>query len=409
MILLQKVLNGVVANLMSFQWPGVRRISKGAFSPLLGLAFLALALASTSSQVSHAQGERPIPSQKFIGKLEPVAFFDGAMPTGVAVSAQGRQFVSFPRWGDEVPFTVAELVGGKAVAYPNAEINRDDVFAVTEHLLSVQSVVVDAKDRLWLLDTGSPKFEPVVKGAAKLVCVDLKSNKVIQTIFMTANTAFSSTYLNDVRFDLSRGKAGMAFITDSSSTCPAIIVVDLASGDSLRRLSDHSSVRPVSGFLPMIEGEPLTNLHVGSDGIAIGADGKRLFYCPLSSRKLYSVSIDALCDRKLSDDEVAKTVCEVITKGASDGLESDSLGRIYASNYEHNAIHRISLSGKDETLVCDPRVLWPDSLCLANDGYLYFIVNQLHRQARFHDGQDQRQKPYVLFRIKVDAKPVALK
>ncbi len=396
---------------MSRPWPSSLPILRGASFSVLRLVFFALTLASTSSQVCHGSGQegRTIPSQKFIGNLEPVAFFDGPMPTGVTVSAHGRRFVNFPRWGDEVPFTVAELVDGQAVAYPNAEINRDDVFAVTEHLLSVQSVVVDAKDRLWLLDTGSPKFEPVVKGAAKLVCIDLKTNKVIQTIFMPANTAYVGTYLNDVRFDLSRGKAGMAFITDSSSSCPGIIVVDLASGESWRRLNDHISVRPVSGFLPMVEGEPLVDLRVGSDGIAIGADGKHLFYCPLSSRKLYSVSVDALCDRQLSDGDVEKTVCEVVTKGASDGLESDSLGRIYAGDYEHNAIHRISLSGKDETIVCDPRVLWPDTLSLANDGYLYFIVNQLHRQARFHDGQDKRQKPYVLFRIKVDAKPVALK
>jgi streptogramin lyase len=32
-----------------------------------------------------------------VGKLEPVALFDGAMPTGVTVSSTGRVFVSFPR------------------------------------------------------------------------------------------------------------------------------------------------------------------------------------------------------------------------------------------------------------------------------------------------------------------------
>ena len=375
----------------------------------IALSLLLALLSNLSYPLASEAAPRVIPSQRFIGKLEPVAFFDGPMPTGVTVSAQGRRFVNFPRWGDDVPFTVAELVGGKAVAYPSAEINRCNLSSVRDHLLSVQSVVMDGKDRLWLLDTGSPKFEPVVRESAKLVCVDLSSNRVIQTICMPESTAFSGSYLNDVRFDLSRGKAGMAFITDSSSKSPGIIVVDLASGESWRRLSDHVSVRPVSGFLPMVEGEPLPGLGVGSDGIAIGADGKRLFYCPLSSRKLYSVSVDALCDRTVSEDDVAKTVCDVITKGASDGLESDSLDRIYAGDYEHNAIHRISLSGKDETLVCDPRVLWPDTLCLAQDGYLYFIVNQLHRQARFHDGVDKRQKPYVLFRIKVEAKPVTLK
>ncbi|CAN5515749.1 L-dopachrome tautomerase-related protein [soil metagenome] len=376
----------------------------------LGFQLILVCAALSLFPAALAKGPVPIPSQRSVGEISPVALFNGPMPTGVTVSDSGRIFVNFPRWGDDVPFTVAEMVNGQPLAFPNAKINSRDEPDVDKALLSVQSVVIDAKDRLWILDTGSPNFKPVVRGAAKLVCVDLKTDKVVQTISFPTSTALSTSYLNDVRFDLSRGKQGMAFITDSSSTGPnAIVVVDLASGESWRRLSDHSSVKPVSGFLPMVEGQPLRDLHVGSDGIAIGADGKQLYYCPLSSRKLYSVSVDALCDRSISDDDVCRTVCEVVTKGASDGLESDSLGRIYAGDYEHNAIHRISLSGKDETLVCDPRVLWPDTLCLANNGYLYFIANQLHRQARFHDGQDQRQKPYVLFRVKVDAKPVALK
>jgi hypothetical protein len=52
--------------------------------------------------------------------------------------------------------------------------------------------------------------------------------------------------------------------------------------------------------------------------------------------------------------------------------------------------------------VHDSRALWPDTLSLAADGYLYFPANQIERQAVFHNGQDLRQKPYVLFRVKVD-------
>ena len=65
--------------------------------------------------------------------------------------------------------------------------------------------------------------------------------------------------------------------------------------------------------------------------------------------------------------------------------------------------------GSFETLVCDPRLLWPDTLSLARDGYLYFTANQLHRQPGFHQGRDLRQKPYTLFRIKVGAEPVLLR
>jgi sugar lactone lactonase YvrE len=75
---------------------------------------------------------------------------------------------------------------------------------------------------------------------------------------------------------------------------------------------------------------------------------------------------------------------------------------VYLGDYEHDAIRRRNLDGTIETLVHDPRVLWPDTLSLAADGYLYFTANQVERQPSFHNGQDLRQKPYVLFRVKVD-------
>jgi sugar lactone lactonase YvrE len=149
---------------------------------------------------------------------------------------------------------------------------------------------------------------------------------------------------------------------------------------------------------------------MGADGIAISHDGKRLFYCPLASRRLHSVSVDALVNLDLSDDMVARTVIDHGDKGgAADGQESDAEGRVYLTNYEQNAILRRRTDGTYETLVHDPRVLWPDTLSLATDGHLYFTANQLHRQARFHPGKDLRQRPYSLFRTRVDARPVLLR
>lgn len=173
--------------------------------------------------------------------------------------------------------------------------------------------------------------------------------------------------------------------------------------------------------MPRVEGEPLLNcpengdpsfMTFGTDGIAIANDGTKLYYCALSGRQLYSVSLDALSDESLTNEQVAATVEDLGEKGSSDGLESDSQGRIYITDYEHNSIRRRSpeaMAGMEETLVFDPRLLWPDTLSLANDRYLYFIANQLHRQASFHNGEDLREKPYSLFRIAVDAQPVALK
>jgi sugar lactone lactonase YvrE len=47
---------------------------------------------------------------------------------------------------------------------------------------------------------------------------------------------------------------------------------------------------------------------MGTDGIAISANGDRLYYCPLGSRKLYSVETNVLVDRSLEDQQAAAKV-----------------------------------------------------------------------------------------------------
>jgi len=63
----------------------------------------------------------------------------------------------------------------------------------------------------------------------------------------------------------------------------------------------------------------------GSDGIAVS----------------YRVRTDALRDEKAGDAGVAKAVEFLGDRGfASDGLEPDDRGRLYLTDYEHNAILR---------------------------------------------------------------------
>src|SRR5207237_465833 len=142
--------------------------------------------------------------------------------------------------------------------YPNEDLNRLDTDKPSAHLVSVQSVVVDPRDRLWILDTGSIKMGPTSPGGPKLIGVDLDKNRVFKKIIFPRDVALPTTYLNDIRFDLRKGKAGMAFITDSSDKGPnGIIVVDLASGRSWRRLHNHPSTKAEKAFLPLVEGRPL--------------------------------------------------------------------------------------------------------------------------------------------------------
>jgi sugar lactone lactonase YvrE len=381
---------------------------------LAGFALIVAAAALPTPAVTADE----LATDRPVGDIETVATFHGPMPTGVTVSHSGRIFVCFPKWGDKIDFTVAELKDGRPIAFPDEEINRAGGVQDARHLISVQSVVIDPNDRLWIVDTGSILFGPTSPGGPKLVGVDLRTNRVIKTVNFPPEVALPTTYLNDVRFDLRRGTAGYAFLTDSSDKGPnGIIVVDLATGTSWRRLHDHPSTKAHPATLALVEGRPVMErpplgkpkpVAMGSDGIAISYDGSRLYYCPLVSRRLYSVSVDALSDTRLSDSQVAATVYDHGEKGLSDGLESDDKGRIYATNYEQNGILRRGTDGSYETLVHDPRVLWPDTLSVARDGHLYFTANQLHRQAKYNEGKDLRQKPYVLFRVRIDGGPVRL-
>jgi sugar lactone lactonase YvrE len=357
-----------------------------------------------------------------LGELQEVTQFSGAMPTGVTISRTGRIFICYPKWGDTVEFTVGEVTPQGHVPYPDAEFNRTNENDLANSLVSVQSVVVDPADRLWIVDTGSPMFQPTEYGGPKLVCVDLETNSVIRTILFPREVALPTTYLNDVRFDLTRGQAGIAYLTDSSDKGPnGLIVVDLDSGESWRRLHDHPSTKAESPqtFLPVVEGRPFIErqpdggtkpVTMGADGIAISADGSRLYYCPLATRQLYSVDAGALADRSREDDAVAATIrLEGDRGGGADGLQTDAGGNVYATNYEHNAILRRDPQGNWETVVHDPRLLWPDTMSIGTDGYLYVTANQLNRQARYHAGKDLRRKPYSLFKVKIDAQPVDLK
>ena len=62
--------------------------------------------------------------------------------TGVAVSREGRIFVNFPRWSDDVPVSVGEILElGEVIPFPNEEWNDwDPSRPPGDHFICVQSV-----------------------------------------------------------------------------------------------------------------------------------------------------------------------------------------------------------------------------------------------------------------------------
>jgi sugar lactone lactonase YvrE len=325
-------------------------------------------------------------------RLETVALFPDTMLAGVVISpADGRVFLSFPRW-NPVEFSAAELTkDGQLPAVPNREAH--EASAGEKRLQSIQGIDFDAEGRLWVLDAGN----------ATLHCVDLTGKKIIKTFRPSSQTLGKSAYANDVRIDLRRGAEGFGFISDTAGG--GVIVMDLASGESWRRLSTSPAARSDPAFDPRVEGKPLA-MRGHTDGIALSPDGQTLYFHSLSQRALFSVSADALTDKSLSDEQVNAKVRKIANKSsASDGIACDAQDRVYTTDYEDGAIRRWTPgAGEDqsgETIVQDERVLWPDALAV-HGGYLYITTNQMNRL-------DKKQPPYGLFRVPVDAKGIGEK
>ena len=311
--------------------------------------------------------------------------------TGVAVAQDNRIFVNYPRWSDNVPFSVGELKSDGSVApFPNMDLNKWEPGSdASRNFVAVQSVVVDNENFLWVLDTANPQFKGMVANGPKLVKVDLSSNSIIQTIRFAAPIIQTGSYLNDVRIDTLRQ---IAYLTDSGSG--AIIVINLSNGKSRRLLANHPSTHAEEITLT-IEGKPwLRNgnpVRVDADGIALDPQGEYLYYQALTGRTLYRIETRWLRDPLMTEQELAEKVETVGKTGAADGLAFMD-GRVYISALEENAIKTVVPGSKAEILVQDTQLAWPDSFSFGPGDSLYVTTSQIHQGPN-------PENPYKIFKL----------
>jgi hypothetical protein len=268
------------------------------------------------------------------------------------------------------------------------------------------------KGLLWVLDSGRVS-RVQIPNAAKLVAINLTTNKVEKVIPLGADVILKNSFLKDFCLDESKGKNGVAVIADSSPLGDnAFVVVNLETGKAFRRLHKDASVMAEPDFVIFADGEMVryrisdTNkidMLAGVSGLVLSADKKTLFYSPMASHAFYSVDFDKLCDPNLKDKEVATSIKSLGPKiGASDSVAINENGDIFITDLENNAIWKRSSKGNITKIAADPRLSWPDRLCLSKDGYLYVTASQLHRSPWYHMNQDLRNRPFQIFRLKLN-------
>ena len=341
------------------------------------------------------------PNKRPSFRLEQAAAFDH-QATGVAVAADGRIFVTFPRWTEDSAVSVAEVGrDGSLKPYPDEAWNawrnaQATTLSPRDHFVCVQSVVADNGGNLWVLDPASPGIDKVITGGPKLVRIELATNKVAQVIRFGEEVALQGSYLNDVRF---HPDGATAFITDSGAR-GAIVVVDLQSGEARPRLDGHPSTQGEKGVDVSVGGQKLRRpdgraFQAAADGIALSADGRTLYWQVLTGRTLYSIETSALMSD--NQDDAAKKVTKLGTTNIADGLLMTRDGQLYLTSPEDNSI-KAWTGQRAESVIADPQLSWPDSLAEAPDGSIYVTASRLHEMPWFRQGAPN-VLPTKLFRL----------
>ncbi len=291
----------------------------------------------------------------------------------------------------------------KILPFPNPELAVDAKESPLA-LNSVLGVQSDEQGVIWMLDNAMrgdsvPKllgWKPGEEGGS-----------LHQVIYLPHPVVGESPFLNDLAVDRSRNHI---YIADTSMDGnPALIVVDMQSGASRRVLENHVSVKAED--IPMLAGGELVHIalpdgevinpKVAVNPIALDAKKEFLYYGPMTGTKLYRVPTAALRDRSLSAEALAEQVELWATRPISDGISLDQAGNVYISAVATNEIGVIRADTRSYSpLFRGDELSWPDAFSFGEDGWMYAVINQLHKGPVLNGGKDESQAPYRIIRFK---------
>jgi sugar lactone lactonase YvrE len=266
---------------------------------------------------------------------------------------------------------------------------------------------IDSQGVLWMLDMGGNGRLP------KLIGWDTTTETLVKEIEIRSPAYEPNSSMQDFVIDESRNQVIIADTAGGSEPWqfnPALVVVDLNTGESRRLLAGHPSVQ-AEAIDAIIEGEPLmitTNRETGEqipsrwgvNGIAIDPTYEWVYYSPMSSTSVYRISTRDLTDISLSAEELGNRVERYGNKNIGDGLMVDTAGNVYNTDLQYNAIGVTDAEGEYRLIRKDDELLnFTEGFEPAADGYVYVATNQAHKSI-FFQPVDGGVPPYYLLRFK---------
>eukprot|EP00428_Durinskia_dybowskii_P077932 CAMPEP_0170357570 /NCGR_PEP_ID=MMETSP0117_2-20130122/1778_1 /TAXON_ID=400756 /ORGANISM="Durinskia baltica, Strain CSIRO CS-38" /LENGTH=322 /DNA_ID=CAMNT_0010611747 /DNA_START=295 /DNA_END=1264 /DNA_ORIENTATION=- len=256
-------------------------------------------------------------------------------------------------------------------------------------LQSVQSMTIDSKGRMWVIETGrrnflSPLPSRFVDGAAGVWIIDLATNTILSKYYFPADVAsYDVSFVNDIVLDESRD---LAYLSDAGGA-GGIIVYDHSAGTS-RRYSSVSTMNEPD-YVMIIDGVNYGNtiFTTPSDGIAITPDNNAILYGAVQGTKLYRVPTSVLRNYSTSTAEIDAAVELIGTKNPSDGFKYMN-GLMYYGDLPSSCYHALNVTSTSYpdiatdamSVPSDPETLrWVDTFAvdLSDSSRLWFVTNKL--------------------------------
>lgn len=351
----------------------------------------AVLVAATLALAASAQGQSADPGFEVVARL-------AQGPGNVAVTPAGRIILSQHQFYSPELRVVELLQDGRTVPFPNEAWARAPG-ADGIGLNSVLGIRSDRNGVVWMLDNGGK--------TPRVVAWSTQTNRLHRIIPIPAPATRPGSFHNDLAVDLDNGALYLADFGGDRG--PAIVVVDLRTGQARRVLEGHPSVQ-AEDIATVIEGRAprqrqpdgtLKEARVGLNPITIDAKSQWVYYGAMHSDALWRVRTRDLRNAKLSAEELGRRVKRHGAKAPSDGISIDGSGNVYVTDITRKGIGVTSPEGAYRVLVQhDEHLAWPDGISAGPDGWMYATVNKLNRSAALNGGESLSAPPYYLIRFR---------
>ena len=335
-----------------------------------------------------------------LGELKVVAGLDFT-PGGVAVSSEGRVFVSKHAVRPELDRpNLVELTSKETyLPFPDQNWNRPGQIA-SDRINTAHGVVVDSKNQVWITDHGNFISTPA---QPKLLAYDIESKTLSFSYLLPNETAKIGSFIEHLAVD---EKNGFVFLADLNlSQKPGLIVVDTKNSQSWRyeglkefepeNIDLYVSNRVVTS--PDASGKPVP-ARVGLNAITLSSDNETLFFGSMNGLSWFSLPAKLLREHKKIT-ELQTSVLTVGPKPICDGAITDSRGIHYFANLGANSVDYLDTDGILKRLITDYRLRWAESIGVGPGGWLYLAASQIDKAPLLNGGKEEGKPPYLILKV----------